>query len=109
MHTPEFFEKKDIAKYLDSIGAWNFKPLMAGYGKAGVPDIIACVPLVITQDMVGMRVGTFVGIEVKREGKQPTELQKARMLEIVAAGGVATAGTANAVIPQIKMLPGLWK
>jgi hypothetical protein len=105
MHTPEFFEKKDIAKYLDSIGAWNFKPLMAGFGKSGVPDIVACVPMTITAEMVGMRIGIFVGVEVKREGKEPTKLQLARIGEIKDSGGVGTWGTAERVISVLKQLP----
>ena len=89
MKTPEGYEKDDICKYLDSIGAWYCKPFMAGYGKRGVPDIIACVN------------GVFWGIEVKREGKDPTMIQHRRMEEIWQAGGRATAGTADKVIRRI--------
>ena len=64
MKTPESYEKADIKKYLDSIGAWHFSPYMAGFGKAGVPDIVFCYQ------------GRFGAIEVKREGKTPTKLQE---------------------------------
>ena len=90
MKSPEGFEKDDICKYLDSIGAWYFRPYMAGFGKSGVPDIIACID------------GIFFGIEVKREGKGPTKRQQARIDEIKAAGGEATWGTAEKVIREIK-------
>lgn len=90
MHTPEFFEKHEIKKYLDSIGAWYFCPLMAGYGKSGVPDIVACVD------------SFFWGIEVKREGKAPTQIQRSRMEEIEKAGGYSVAGTAAHVIAHLK-------
>ena len=90
MKTPEGYEKDDICKYLDSIGAWYFKPYMAGYGKRGVPDIVACIR------------GVFWGIEVKRKGKKPTPLQEKRGLEIQNASGWWTAGTAEAVIAVIK-------
>ena len=89
MKTPESYEKDEIKKYLVSIGAWYFCPFMAGFGKAGVPDIIACIN------------GKFVSIEVKREGKQPTKLQTARANEIYAAGGVAVWGTAKKVIAHL--------
>ena len=59
MRTPEGYEKDEIKKYLDSIGAWYFCPYMAGFGKSGVPDIVACIQ------------GKFWAIEVKREGKEP--------------------------------------
>lgn len=78
---------------------------MAGMGKAGVPDIIGCYPLTITPDMVGMRVGVFVGVEVKREGKEPTVLQENRIADIQQAGGFAIWGTADRVIPQLRKLP----
>jgi len=92
MRTPEGFEKDDIKKYLKSINAWYFCPYMAGFGKSGVPDIIACID------------GMFVGIEVKREGKEPTPLQRQRMSEIEASGGFAFSGTAEQVINQLKIL-----
>ena len=33
----------------------------------GTPDLIACVPTVITSEMVGKTIGKFVGIEVKKD------------------------------------------
>lgn len=90
MKTPEGYEKDDICKYLDEIGAWHFRPYMAGFGKSGVADIIACID------------GIFWSIEVKREGKEPTPRQLARMDEIEKAGGFACAGTAERVIAYIK-------
>ena len=105
MRTPESFEKDDICKYLVSQAAWYFWPYQAGYGKSGVPDIVACVPLTITAEMVGMRVGVFTSIEVKREGKEPTKLQDARMTEIRDSSGFACWGTSEKVIPELKKLP----
>ena len=90
MHTPEWFEKEEICEYLDSIGAWYCKPYMAGYGKRGVPDIVACIN------------GRFVGIEVKREGGVLTMLQLRRLEAIGAAGGGVVWGTAEKVIGEIK-------
>jgi Holliday junction resolvase len=63
---------------------------MAGFGKAGVPDILVCIK------------GQFVGIEVKREGKEPTALQKQRMQEINQAGGFTYWGTSKKVIAEIE-------
>ena len=89
MKTPEAYEKDEIKKYLKSIGAFFFSPYMAGFGKAGVPDIVACIH------------GRFWGIEVKREGKQATMLQARCMSEIEEAGGFAVCGTAEKVIGMI--------
>ena len=90
MKTPEAYEKAEICKYLDSIGAWYFKPMMAGFGKAGVPDIIVCWH------------GLFIGIEVKREGKEPTPLQERRMKEIRTMGGITIWGTAKKVLGEFR-------
>jgi Holliday junction resolvase len=90
MKTPESYEKADICKYLDSIGAWYFKPYMAGFGKSGVPDIIGCWR------------GRFFSIEVKREGKKPTKIQEDRIAEVESVGGKAFWGTAAKVVPEFK-------
>jgi len=90
MKTPEGYEKDEICKYLDSIGAWYYRPYMAGYGKSGMSDIVACID------------GLFWAIEVKREGKAPTKIQRQRMDEIEKAGGYAVAGPAACVIPHLK-------
>lgn len=92
MKTLEGYEKDDICKYLDSIGAWYFRPFMNGYGKSGVPDIIACIE------------GDFWGIEVKREGKGATPRQQLRMAEIDKARGHNVAGTAAVVINYINLI-----
>lgn len=90
MHSPEFYEKREIKKYLDSIGAWYCMPATYGFGKSGTPDIVAC------------HGGRFIGIEVKREGKEPSKLQEKRIADIQAAGGTAVWGTAEKVIVELK-------
>lgn len=90
MHSPEWHEKKDIDKFLVEAGIFSFAPATGGFGKSGTPDRICCYQ------------GQFFGIEVKREGKEPTALQWKRMGEIEAAGGRAFWGTADKVIPEIK-------
>jgi len=92
MRTPEFYEKRDICVFLDSINAWYFRPHMAGFGAGGVPDIIACIA------------GRFVAIEVKRLGKEPTVKQARRMTEIREKGGLAVWGTAKKVISELEGL-----
>lgn len=91
MKTPEGYEKDEICKFLDLLGAWHFKPFMSGFGKSGVPDIVCCWQ------------GYFIAIEVKREGKEPTPLQTQRMKEIQKRGGWAMWGTAAKVIGELRM------
>jgi hypothetical protein len=91
MQTPEGYEKKDTDRYLQGINAYVVKPTTGGYGSSGHSDRICCID------------GFFWGIEIKREGKDPTPLQELRMQEIRRAGGFATAGTADVVCTEIEV------
>ena len=90
MRTPESWEKEEIDKYLDKIGAYVVKQTTFGMGKSGHADRVCCIR------------GVFVAIEVKREGKEPTAIQWRRMKEVTDAGGKAFWGTAAKVIPELK-------
>lgn len=83
-------KKKIISPWLKKLGAWEFMPVQTGMGKSGVPDHLACVPITITKDMVGMKVGLFVSPEAKRPGKKlnSSDRQKDQMQEIDEAGGI---------------------
>lgn len=62
--TPESKVKRKVVEVLKRHGVWYFFPANNGFGKAGIPDIIAIVK------------GQFVGIEVKADRtKKPTALQ----------------------------------
>ena len=57
-------------------------------GQTGMADIAACVPVLITADMVGQTIGAYAEIEVKTlTGKQRTA-QKLRELAVKKRGGV---------------------
>lgn len=102
--TPEGRVKDAIKKMLKAAGWYWFMPVSNGLGKHGIPDIIACKPTVITPDMVGQRVGLFVGIECKAPGKlgTVTPLQERELKAIEAAGGIAVlADNASYVEPHI--------
>lgn len=69
---------KAILRYLRTLPlCFCWKEHGGMYGTAGIPDIIACIN------------GSFYGFEVKTPVGKPTELQKATIRKIVAAGGVA--------------------
>lgn len=90
MHSPEWYEKRDIDACLDELDCFVFAPTTGGYGKSGNADRIGCYK------------GLFFAIEVKRPEKEPTALQWKRMSEVQAAGGRAFWGAASKVIPEIK-------
>lgn len=56
---------------------WCLKTHGGGYGRAGVPDILCCVR------------GSFLAIELKRPGEQPTKLQTRELHAIHDAQGFA--------------------
>jgi len=73
--TPEGEIKDQVRKILDEMGAYYFFPAANGYGRTGIPDVIACIG------------GHFIGIECKAGSKQPTTLQQRELDNIEKAGG----------------------
>ena len=61
--TPEAKVKKKVKQILDDISCYHFSPQTGGYGKSGIPDIIACYK------------GRFIAIECKAGKGQVTALQ----------------------------------
>lgn len=79
MSTPEKRVKDKVKAMLKEKGAYFFMPATAGFGKSGVPDIVACLD------------GKFWGIECKAQPNKPTALQIKNLEQIHETGGVAIA------------------
>jgi len=75
--TPEKKVKEKVVAVLKMEEVYYFFPATHGYGRSGVPDIIACVN------------GHFLGIECKANGNKPTALQIREIERIHASGGAA--------------------
>ena len=75
--TPEAKVKKKAVQILKQHGAYYFYPVTGGYGRSGVPDIIACYK------------GRFIGIECKAGTNKPTALQQKNLTDIKLADGIA--------------------
>jgi Holliday junction resolvase len=75
--TPEKIVKDKVTSILRTEGAYYFFPATHGYGRSGVPDIVACVN------------GYFLAIECKAGKNKPTALQVREIESIRLAGGVA--------------------
>lgn len=75
--TPEKKVKDQVVAILKGAGAYYFFPATHGYGRSGVPDIVACVD------------GVFLAIECKAGKGKPTALQVRELERIRIAGGVA--------------------
>jgi hypothetical protein len=60
------------------------------YGLAvGSSDIIGCTPIVVTNKMVGQKVGLFTAIEVKSDAGKATKEQVAFIEMVKNQGGIA--------------------
>lgn len=75
--TPEGKVKKRVKEILKKHNVYYCMPLGQSFGKAGVPDIIACAN------------GQFIGIECKAGGNKCTKLQELEQEAIRTAGGCA--------------------
>ena len=75
--TPEGRVKAKVKALLKKHNIYHFMPATGGYGRSGVPDIIAC-----------MR-GRFLAIECKAGAGKLTPLQSRELALIEEAGGLA--------------------
>ena len=91
MATPEGKVKDQVKKVLKENGAWFYMPVQNGMGVVGIPDIVGCIPITITEDMVGKTIGHFVAIETKAPGKlsRVTPNQQRVLRDIARTGGIA--------------------
>ena len=76
-NTPETKVKRSVTNILSKYGAYYFFPASNGFGRAGIPDIIACY------------CGQFIAIECKAGKNTTTALQRKELSAIESAGGVA--------------------
>lgn len=75
--TPEKRVKDKVVAILKQEGAYYFFPATHGFGRSGVPDIVACVN------------GLFLAVECKAGKNKPTTLQVREIERIRKADGVA--------------------
>mgnify|MGYP001565591909 CR=1 FL=1 len=86
---------KLVKPWYDARGAWHYAPIQNGMGEHGIHDRIGCVPVVVTQEMVGKKIGLFVSVEAKRPGRREekdrgmSHHQNAHMNDINEAGGIS--------------------
>jgi hypothetical protein len=62
---------KELTKeWFEARKAWSYAPIQNGLGEHGIHDRVGCVPVVVTEHMVGMTVGLFVSLECKAPGRR---------------------------------------
>jgi hypothetical protein len=83
-----------VKAWFDGRRSWSYAPIQTGLGVHGIPDRVGCVPVVITQQMVGRTIGLFIAVEAKRPGRRGeksgggTPAQGNQLRGIIEAGGV---------------------
>ncbi len=88
--TPEGKVKAAIDRLLKGYGVWYFAPVQYGLGAHGIHDRVCCIPVVITQAMVGKTIGRMLTIEAKKDkAKTATKLQQQRAKEVHEHGGIS--------------------
>lgn len=86
--------KKSIRRYLNMRGIFNWNQWQGTFSVKGVPDIIGILP----------GSGRILGIEVKRPGGKPSDLQIKFMEDINKSGGVAfVASSVEEVITKLQI------
>ena len=95
--------KKEVKATLDALSplVFQFMP-SAGWGKKGIPDHIACVPVEVKPEMVGKTYGMFVAIESKKPDGKLHGLQPLNISSIIKAGGYAQVIKSKAEAQQLK-------
>jgi len=88
--TPEGRVKSNIKKWMSKAfpKAFSFMPRQSGFGQNGIPDHLYCVPIEITEAMVGRTLGIFAGIEAKTSTGKQTDLQRICENDIKDADGI---------------------
>ena len=81
--------KKAITAVIDELWPVNFQLMVVpgGFGKNGIPDHMACVPVVITPDMVGKTYGMFIAAEAKTDVGTTKGIQHVRIAQITKSDG----------------------
>jgi Holliday junction resolvase len=88
MTTPEKKVKRNVVSVLTELNAYYFYPATGGYGRSGIPDVIACLD------------GHFIGIECKAGSNKITPLQKRELQAIEDSGGTAIIYTEPSMTKQ---------
>jgi hypothetical protein len=79
--TKESAIQRDIQKQWRKLKGWVFKVHGNEFTGSGIPDLVGCVPLKITKEMVGDVIGVFVALEVKRDETEDASLIQLQTIE----------------------------
>lgn len=84
-----------VKEWYERRSAWSYAPIQNGMGEHGIHDRVGCVPITVTPEMVGKRVGLCVTVESKKPGRRGEPRrgmsvhQQLQMEAVRAAGGLS--------------------
>lgn len=87
--------------------AWSYAPVQNALGVHGIPDRLACVPIKVTPEMVGMTIGVFAAVECKRPGRRGEKnaghkgTQVTQLRDILTAHGIAMTVDCKADVDKL--------
>lgn len=89
-----------VIQWFKDLGGFSFAPPASrGLGQHGIADRLGVIPVMVTPEMVGKKIGLFVAIEAKKPGRRgeklagATQAQVDFLKQVFASGG--TGGLAD--------------
>lgn len=94
MKTPvtENHVKDIVRQWCDKHDAFHFAVVQNGMGVHGIHDRLIALPITVTPEMVGKKVGLFVSIECKKPGRRNEPDRGMSKHQVMFMEGVKKAG-----------------
>jgi len=90
--TTENHIKDIVRQWCDKHGAYHFAVVQNGMGVHGIHDRLMALPITITPEMVGKKVGLFVSLECKKPGRRGEPDRGMSKHQVLFMEGVKKAG-----------------
>ena len=90
--TTENHIKDIVRQWCDKHGAYSFAVVQNGMGVHGIHDRLMALPITITPEMVGKKVGVFVSLECKKPGRRGEPDRGMSKHQVLFMEGVKKAG-----------------
>ena len=59
-----------VLQWFKQRGGFSYAPIQNGMGIHGVHDRVGVLPVIVTPEMVGKKIGLFVSVECKKPGRR---------------------------------------
>ena len=90
--TTENHVKDIVRQWCDKHGAYHFAVVQNGMGVHGIHDRLMALPITVTPEMVGKKIGLFVSLECKKPGRRGEPDRGMSKHQVLFMEGVKKAG-----------------